>query len=85
MSYAIDFPCSGTVVSADGDGKCLLKISLYMYSSFVDGGDTGNLLAANFICRSLTRSSAISFRPSILNRQVFKINILPYLVFGCIY
>ncbi len=48
-SYAIDFPCSGTVERADGDGKCLPKISLYMYSSFVVGGETGKWLAANFI------------------------------------
>ena len=40
-------------------------IYLYIYSSLVDGGSSGNLLAANFICKSLTDFSAVAFNASI--------------------
>ena len=33
----------GTVAAAAGAGKCLEKMSRYMYSSLVRGVDTGNL------------------------------------------
>ena len=39
---AMDSPW-GTVRAAAGLGKCLEKMSRYMYSSLVRGGDTGNL------------------------------------------
>ena len=49
VEHAMDFPWIGTVFLAEGEGKWLLNISRYMYSSFEVGGASGNLkLHENF-------------------------------------